>query len=166
MDLKDDQLQYEHEGRHCVCKDVMCYRSPLMSKTHCSEEKKTIAERIKSTAMYIVQCAMRYNVVKMLEETSQQHCVCCIIAYHVPKTIEGMDAQVTMQGNAIQCMTIEWMSQQQCKACWTSLSPPRLPLPLSLFHQSCAFFFRPPSDCEVCKGHSFSTLGDSQYTNV
>ena len=108
--------------------------------------------------------------------------MCCIIAYYIYTQcaeINRGDAQVAMQGNAIQCKAMQYNSKQ-CNTMHDDRVDEQVAMqgmldvtvtatpasPLSLFHQSCAFFFRPPSDCEVCKGHSFSSLGDSQYTYV
>ena len=75
------------------------------------------------------------NAIYCGEDTSSIVCVALlqITLRNVLKSIEGMHKQQCNTYNARQCMTIEWMSKQQCKACWTSLSPPRLPLP---YHSS------------------------------
>ena len=75
------------------------------------------------------------------------------------------DAPVAMQYNARQCNTMldDRVDEQVAMLGMLDVTVTATPAsPLSLFHQSCAFFLRPPSDCEVCKGHSFRTLGDSQ----
>ena len=61
---------------------------------------------------------------------------------------DRVDEQVAMQGMLDVTVTA------------TPASPP-ITLPPIL-----CIFLSPTSDCEVCKGHSFSTLGDSQYTYV
>ena len=91
--------------------------------------------------------------------------MCCIIADYITQCAEinRGDAQVAMQYIQCKAMHDDRVDEQVAMQGMLDVTVTATPAsPLSLFHQSCAFFFRPPSDCEVCKGHSFRTLGDSQ----